>query len=930
MSAPAPSLAPGQVIAGRYRVVAHLGSGGMGDVYEVEHVLLNKRFALKRLSADIGDDKALVERFLREARAAAATGHPGVVDVVDVGFDEQERPYLVMERLVGETLRRRLDRGSLDVPMLLRVAHAILDALEAVHARAIIHRDIKPDNLFLCRDGRLKVLDFGLSHDTNVDVRLTQSGAVMGTPAYMAPEQARGGDVDLRTDLHAVGAVLYECAAGRAPFVAATYSVLIAMILEDEVEESPIAHLPERLRSVIMRALAKRADDRFESAAEMREALDPVDPSSGDDDAAGWGGAPSAADEELVSSPTLMSRQATPAPKKRTPPPAAATAIQRPRRTNPAAAPTPAPESPSAPAPAAPPIESSPPPPPRRRVSIVIIGAIAIVAIGAIAIWIATRRGGGAPSDTAPPLALTSSHRLTLEAGCEEYPQLTPDGRGVVYDGFIDGDDEILYVGVDGGGARRLTHDPGWDYAPALSPDGRRIAYVHEGADRRTVRVIEMKGGTPHELGPISGYPAWSLDGALLVGDASGRVLRWDLAADTAAGIVSERVLAQLPAGARPYHVAAIPGGGVAVMWWTSSEADRTALGEIDANGALRVIEEGATDYDGGLAASPTRRGYYATRKAATTGNELWWRPWGGGAPVLVPGGLSPRAGVAISADGHRLALSTCTESSYVAKIDAGAAPTAIARGDWKDGNPFAADPAHLVITSDRRGRQQGWLVDLATGDARAVTPLDSHGATPSPDGNSIAFAADGGRGGIAIVPTAGGATRRLTRDPSDSAPVFTRDGAQVAFVRIAAGGKPHVYVVPARGGAERMLAAGAEPAASPVDDTLAFVSAPDDTGAVQVLLGDLSGAAPHPVPALAPAAWAHPRFSADGKRLLLVRGYKELVVVTLDGSAPPSTFWTAGTSSILAADWSPDQHGVVAALADYDGDIWIADGTFP
>jgi Tol biopolymer transport system component len=234
------------------------------------------------------------------------------------------------------------------------------------------------------------------------------------------------------------------------------------------------------------------------------------------------------------------------------------------------------------------------------------------------------------------------------------------------------------------------------------------------------------------------------------------------------------------------------------------------------------------------------------------------------------------------------------------------------------------------VITSDRRGSQQGWLVDLATGDARAVTPLDSHGATPSPDGRSIAYAADGGRGGIAIVPTDGGPPRRLTSDPSDSAPVFTRDGAQVAFVRIAAGGKPHVYVVPARGGAERVLAAGSQPAASPVDDTLAFVSAPDDTGAVQVLLGDLSGGAPRPVPGLAPAAWQHPRFSADGKRLLLVRGYKELVVVALDGSAPPSTLWSTGASSILAADWAPDDRGALAALADYYGDIWIADGTFP
>jgi tRNA A-37 threonylcarbamoyl transferase component Bud32/tetratricopeptide (TPR) repeat protein len=266
-------VAPGTTIAGRYVVTAHLGSGGMGDVFEVQHTLLGKRFALKRLSGEGARDRAAVERFLREARAAAATGHPGVVDVVDLGFADDGQPYLVMEKLVGETLRRRLERGPLDEDRLKRVGRAVLGALVACHGAGIVHRDIKPENLFLCADGRVKVLDFGLSQTTQVDVRLTQSGAVLGTPLYMSPEQARGEDCDARSDLYAVGAVLYECATGRPPFVAPAYSVLVAMILEVKPNPAPLEGISEPVRALILRALEKKVGDRPADAAEMLAAL---------------------------------------------------------------------------------------------------------------------------------------------------------------------------------------------------------------------------------------------------------------------------------------------------------------------------------------------------------------------------------------------------------------------------------------------------------------------------------------------------------------------------------------------------------------------------------------------------------------------------------------------------------------------------------
>jgi eukaryotic-like serine/threonine-protein kinase len=273
------TMPPGTRVAERYVVIRYLCSGGMGDVYEVEHTLLGRRFALKRLTADKTAKAHHVERFVREARAAAATGHPGVVEVVDLGFADEGWPYLVMERLHGENLRQRLGRGPLDAAEIVQVGRVALDALDAVHRCGVVHRDIKPENLFLCDAldddaPRVKILDFGLAELRAPHAAgLVACGAVVGTPHYMAPEQARGAEVDHRADLYGVGAVLYECAAGRPPFTASTYAELLARILDEPVAAEPLEHAPPQLRSVILRALAKRPEDRFSDAALMRRML---------------------------------------------------------------------------------------------------------------------------------------------------------------------------------------------------------------------------------------------------------------------------------------------------------------------------------------------------------------------------------------------------------------------------------------------------------------------------------------------------------------------------------------------------------------------------------------------------------------------------------------------------------------------------------
>jgi Tol biopolymer transport system component len=215
------------------------------------------------------------------------------------------------------------------------------------------------------------------------------------------------------------------------------------------------------------------------------------------------------------------------------------------------------------------------------------------------------------------------------------------------------------------------------------------------------------------------------------------------------------------------------------------------------------------------------------------------------------------------------------------------------------------------------------------------VPPPHPQPAAPPHDGTQIAYVANGGRGGIAVAPLpAKGAPmpapRLVTSDPSDSTPVFSGDGTTIVFVRSSAGGVTQLYVVPAAGGAARLLGDGEQPATSPVGDTIAFITEADANGARRVMLTDTRGTKPREVPGLEPSSWQRPRFSNDGTKMLLVRGYQEVVEVTLDDSAPPRSLYDARTDGVLFVDYAPGGDGVLAGVADYDGDVWLAEGVFP
>lgn len=265
-----------------FRVLRLIGTGGMSEVYLAEDTRLHRKVALKLLPPELDPDEEQVLRFQQEARAASALNHPNIVTLFDVGEERQQR-YIATEYIDGETLRDRIDRGPLPVREALDVAIGIASALDAAHEVGIVHRDVKPENVMIRRDGLVKVLDFGLAKLTGPDRspllgqanRLTQPGLVMGTVHYMSPEQLRGAQVDSRTDLFSLGEVIYEMVTGVNPFDGRSTSEIIAAILEREPDPLPVRApaVPQELAEIVDRALRKHPSDRFASAREMLNAL---------------------------------------------------------------------------------------------------------------------------------------------------------------------------------------------------------------------------------------------------------------------------------------------------------------------------------------------------------------------------------------------------------------------------------------------------------------------------------------------------------------------------------------------------------------------------------------------------------------------------------------------------------------------------------
>ena len=281
----------GQTVS-HYRVLGKLGGGGMGVVYEAEDTRLGRHVALKFIPDHLVKDKRSLERFTREARAASLLNHANICTIHDID-DNNGHPFIVMEKLEGESLKQRIREQTgpehvgptraIPTDELLEIAVQVADALAASHDKGIVHRDIKPANIFLTPGGQVKILDFGLakltkdgkvgtSTDTSLEESLTQVGVIPGTAVYMSPEQARSEDLDVRTDIFSFGVVLYEMATGKKPFTGTNVVTTLHAVINSKPAPPRALNpaVPKELESIIGKAMEKDRELRYKNAAEMK------------------------------------------------------------------------------------------------------------------------------------------------------------------------------------------------------------------------------------------------------------------------------------------------------------------------------------------------------------------------------------------------------------------------------------------------------------------------------------------------------------------------------------------------------------------------------------------------------------------------------------------------------------------------------------
>ena len=762
-------LPPGRKL-GRYEVIAPLGAGGMGEVYRARDAELQRDVAVKVLPEEFSADPDRVKRFEREAKATAALSHPNVLTVFDVGHQDG-RTYLVFEMLAGSTLAEVMKEGRLRTRDALDYAGQIARGLAAAHTQGVVHRDVKPANLFLTTSGIVKILDFGLARirgassqtaeETTAEV--TGPGLVLGTVSYMSPEQARGEPLDARSDLFSLGAVLHEMLSGRHPFRRNSSAETASAILRDAPAD--LGRLQGQaagaVKRLVGRCLEKRPEDRFQTANDLALALDVL--CRGEE----WAGTASSA---------------------------------KPVRE----------ESESGPATTAAPVRSRP------RFWLV-AGLAGLLAMAAAA-WLLLR----------PPLPTPRVVPLTSMRGYERGPSLSPDGAQVAF--FWEGEKldnfDIYIMQIGSSEVRRLTTDPAGDLAPSWSPDGRQIAFTRvRPGGMATLQVVSPFGGSDRKLADFAtvGAPSWAPDG------------RWLAAARTRPGGEGPLPgwppsdgLFLIPAeGGEPRRLAL---GPVAQAFDPRFSPNGRQLAYVSCTGIVchvEVVELGA-DFQpegpprrltrrpvlvvGGLAWSPDGKALifqdYGTQR-------LWRVPIGGNGPAIpIESGGWQSLRPSTSASRDRLVFVRVLSDNDVFRFEAERPAEPVLASSSRDQSPsFSPDGRRVAFESERSlDRDEIWLADADGTHSVQLThgPGISQGSPSwSPNGLRIAFDSLGEDGHMHIwtIDADGGPAARLTHGAGDEIlPSWSRDGRFVYFASRAKSGPQDVWRVPAAGGAEERV----------------------------------------------------------------------------------------------------------------------------
>ncbi|HYH45682.1 MAG TPA: protein kinase, partial [Thermoanaerobaculia bacterium] len=725
------SALPGSTIA-QYRLLDPLGGGAMGTVYEAEDTRLRRRVALKFLPDELTRDPVAKARFLQEAQAASALDHPNICTVHEVGETEDGHLYLAMAAYDGETVKERIARSPLSVDEALDIACQAAQGLAKAHREGIVHRDVKPANLMVTRDGMVKILDFGVAKLRGA-AGINVVGSFLGTPAYMSPEQARGEEVDPRSDVFSLGVVLYEMLAGTRPFRSGEgVTSALRSLLEDKPAPLP-AVIPVELERVVLKMLAKPPAERHPTGAEVAAELADVQKSLAAEPAPAqatgrrtWLAAAAILGVVLVLAAVALLRRPEAVPVQ---PVFSRVTDQEGREVDPSLAPD--------------------------GLSFVYAKADLSGQKDILLQRIGVER---------KPLNVTEGSEAD-----DSQPAISPDGRWIAFRSEREGGG-IFITSVEGGLARRIA-DVG--YNPAWSPDGRELAVATEGITDPTTRkdvseILRVDVATGRSRVIVGNIDKGSVDGVQPSWSPHGwRIAYWGVPADSA-----RRILWTVPAeGGAPSKVLDDGATNWNPVW--SPDGAWLYFGS-DRSGSLNLWRLPIDERSGEVRGDPepvttptTASGFwslsrdgtrilYAANETKSNIERFPFDPAGlqvTGREEAVTRGSHRVRSCAVSPDGRRIAFHAALprEELFVAGID-GSGLKQLTDDAFKDRVPvWSPDGRRLLFYSNRGGGYEAWLMNADGGEPERVLPAGGKPVTLpvwSPDGRKVACTY-GGRGAV-------------------------------------------------------------------------------------------------------------------------------------------------------------------------------------